>query len=184
MEEAPKPCIETPNPDIKEIHLLKEFSKKEKDNLEEFKITLGIINNYIIIIIKEGINKFNGKFNIKDLQIKDKYFKMFDSIEEAYKEILSTFNDNLYNIKIEENNLILNIEIEISHKKNIIPFILHKREIKNEDLIKSLYTIANNYIKENNGLKEDINKLNNKVNQMEQKLNSIEHKIDIIINYK
>ena len=70
---------------------------------------------------------------------------MFDTIEEAYKEIISTFNDNLYNIKIEENNLILNIEIEISHKKNIISFILQKSKIKNEDLIKSLYNIANNY---------------------------------------
>ena len=66
---------------------------------------------------------------------------MFDIIEEAYKEILSTFNNNLYNIKIEENNLILNIEIEISHKKNIIPFIFQKSEIKKDDLIKSLYTL-------------------------------------------
>ena len=183
MEEAPKPCIETPSPDIKSMNLLKEFSKKEKDNLEEFKIIIGIIDNSLKLVIKEGINIFNGQFNLYDLQLKDKYFKMFDTIEEAYKEILSTFNDNLYNIKVVENNLILNIEIEISHKKNIIPFLLQKSEIKNEDLIKSLYNIANNYIKENNGLKKDINILNNRVNQIEQKLNSIENKIDTIINY-
>ena len=183
MEKDTMPCIETPNHDIKEMHLLKDFSKKEKDHLEEFKITIGIINNSIKIIIKEGINIFNGKFNLNDLQLKDKYFKRFDNIEEAYKEILSTFNDNLYNIILEENNVVLNVEIEINNKKKIIPFLLQKSEIKNEDLIKSLYIIVNNYIKENNGLKEDIKKLNNKVNQMEHKFNSIENKIGRIINY-
>ena len=108
---------------------------------------------------------------------------MFDTIEEAYKELLPYFNENQYNLKIEENILSLNIEIEHSHKKNIIPFILQKNEIKNDDLIKSLFIIVNNYAKENNGLKIDINNLNNKVNQMEKILNSIENKIDIILSY-
>ena len=108
---------------------------------------------------------------------------MFHIIEEAYKELLPSFNENQYNIKTQENNLVLNIEIEYNHKKNIIPFILEKSEIKEEELIKSLYTLANNYIKENNGLKEDINNLNKKVNKIEEKMNSIENKIDIILNY-
>ena len=183
MEDAPTPQIETPDFDLKSMQFLKEYSKKGKENQEEYKITLGIIDSYIKIIIKEGINTYNCQFNLNDLQTKNKYFRMFDSIEETFKEILMIFNENQYNIKIEENNLILNIEIDISHKKNIIPFILEKNEIKKEELIQSLYKIANNYIKENNGLKEDINKLNNKMNKIEEKLNSIENKINIIINH-
>ena len=93
------------------------------------------------------------------------------------------FSENQYNLKDEGNTLSLNIEIEHSHKKNIIPFILQKSNIKINDLIKSLYIIANNYIRENNGLKEDINNLNKKVNKMNEKLNSIDNKIDIILNY-
>ena len=63
------------------------------------------------------------------------------------------FSENQYNLKDEGNTLSLNIEIEHSHKKNIIPFILQKSNIKINDLIKSLYIILNNYAKENNGLK-------------------------------
>ena len=124
MEYAPTPQIETPDFDLKSMQFLKEYSKKGKENQEEYKITLGIIDNYIKIIIKEGINTYNCQFNLNDLQTKNKYFRMFDSIEESFKEILMIFNENQYNIKIEENNLILNIEIDISHKKNIISIII------------------------------------------------------------
>ena len=54
--------------------------------------------------------------------------------------------------------------------------------------------MANNYIKENNGLKKDITNLNNKVNKIQEKMSSfenklenkivsIEKKIDILIDY-
>ena len=165
------------------MKLLKEYYKKEKENEEEFKIILGIHENYIKFIIKKGINNYNSDFKLNYLKMKDKYFRMFDTIEEAYKDLLSCFNENQYNLKVEENTLTLNIEIEHSHKKNIIPFILQKTEIKNDDLIKSLYNIVNNYAKENNGLKNDINILNTKVIQLENKLNIIENKIDLILNY-
>lgn len=36
---------------------------------------------------------------------------MFDTIEEAYNELLPSFNENQYNIINEGNNMILNIEI-------------------------------------------------------------------------
>jgi hypothetical protein len=181
MEDAPTPKIINKRSDTKPLNLLNEYSKKE--NQKDFKIKLGILDNCIKIIIKEGTNNFNGQFSLKDLQSIDKYFKMFDILEEAYKELLPSFNENQYTIKTQENNLVLNIEIEYNHKKNVIPFILEKSEIKEEDLIKSLYTLANNYIKENNGLKEDLNTLNNKVNKIEEKINSIENKIDIVLNY-
>ena len=183
MTDAPTPNIfNKPNSvDIKSMKLVKEYYKKE--NEKGIKIILGISNDFFNIIIKEDLNTFNGQFNLEDLQSKDKYFRMFDTIDEAYKELLPIFNENQYNIKIEGNNLILNIEIEHSHKQNVIPFILQKSEIKNEDLIKSLYSIANNYIKENHGLKQDINNLNNKVNKIEDKINSIENKIDQLLIY-
>ena len=108
---------------------------------------------------------------------------MFDTIDEAYKEFLISFDQSQYNIKIEENYLILNILIQHSYKKNSIPFTLEKSEIKKDDLIKSLYLLANNYIKENNGLKQNINNLNIKLNKIEDKIASIENKIDLLLNY-
>ena len=84
MEVAPTPSIK-PNFNIKKMEMKKEFTKKVKENEEELKIILGIHDNFIKIIIKEGINNFNCQFNLNDLQSKDKYFRMFDTIEEAYK---------------------------------------------------------------------------------------------------
>ena len=177
MEELKIPYINEPNSKMKSLN---EFSKKEKVN-KEYKIKLEIIDKSIRIIIKEGINSFNGQFNLNDLKVKDKYFEKFETIEEAYKEIFVSFNENKYDLKNEETNLILNIEI--NNKKNIIPFILEKSEVKKDDLIKSLYIIANNNAKENKELKEIIKILFDKVNKMEEKFNSFENKIDTIFDY-
>ena len=173
------PCVNELNL-MKNIKLLNEYSKKEKENKEEYNIKLGIIDKSIIIIIKEGMKSFNGQFNLNYLKEKYIQFNKFETIEEAYKEeILPSFNENKYSIKTEENNLILNIEIN----KNIIPFILSKNEIQKDDLINSLYIIANNYHKENKELKEIIKTLLDKVNKMEEKFNSYGNKIDTIFDY-
>ena len=185
MDHAPTPFLEKPS--SSNLNILKLVEEKEylkKFNKKEIKITLGLSSDFINILIKEGINTFNGQFNLKEMQSKDKYFRMFDTIEEAYKEFLTIFNENQFNIKIEENNLILNVEIEHSHKKNVISFILENSQIKKEDLIKSLYSLANNYIQENHGLKQDINNLRDKINRMEVKINSIENKIDQLLSFK
>ena len=50
-------------------------------------------------------------------------------------------------------------------------------------MIKSLYLLANNYIKEFNGLKQNINNLNIELNKIEDKIASIENKIDLLLNY-
>ncbi len=180
--EAPSPFTLKPTLNDNKIKLIKEYSKKGNNEKEDKKITLGIINDSFQIYIKEGITIYKGLFNLKDLQEKDKYFRMFDTIEEAYNEILPSFNENQYNIINEGNNMILNIEIEHSHKKNTISFVLEKNKINKEDLIESLYNLTNKYIKENNGLKGDILILSNKIDNLDKKINSIESKIDLIIN--
>jgi hypothetical protein len=184
MIEAPTPFEINNNSDIKPMKLLNEYSKSE--NQKEFNIKIGILDNCIKIIIKEGknaLNNYNGEFNLKDLQSIDKYFKMFDTIDDAYKELLLSFNENQYNIKIQEYNLILNLEIEYNHKKNIIPLILQKSEIKDGEIIRSLYKLANDYIKENNAFKKEINNLNTRIIKIEENMNSMNNKIDIILNY-
>ena len=186
MEVVPAPTIDKidrPNFNIESMKLLKEYSKKGKENQEDFKIILGIYENSFIIKINKGINNFIGQFNLNELQLQDKYFKMFDTIEEAYKELLPYFNEEQYSLKEIDNNLALNIQIEHSHKKNSISFVLKKELPKKDDLINSLYMIVMDYSKENSVLKNDINILTTKVNQMEEKLNSIGKKIDLILSY-
>ncbi len=154
--------------------LLKEYSKKE--NWKEFKITIAVRNSFLSLLIKEGTINYVGQYDLNDLKKIDKYFRMYDKIEDAYKELITSLNENQYNIKTKENNLILSIEIEYNHKKNSIPFILQKNAMNKDELIKSLYTMSIDFIRENNGLKEDINNLNTKIDRLEEK-------IDIILNY-
>ena len=155
MEVVPAPTIDKidrPNFNIESMKLLKEYSKKGKENQEDFKIILGIYENSFIIKINKEINNFIGQFNLNELQLQDKYFKMFDTIEEAYKELLPYFNEEQYSLKEIDNNLALNIQIEHSHKKNSISFVLKKELPKKDDLINSLYMIVMDYSKENSVL--------------------------------
>jgi len=148
----------------------KGFTKAYGDE-GNMKIIIGIMDRAIKIIAKDEIEVYKGQIDLYTLQEKDRYFKMYDKIEDAYEDILTSFSKDKYELIKEENHLVVNIEIEVNFKKSIISIILDKKEIQSEDLTKSLYRLASKYIKENNGLKNEILELKNKINSMEEKLN-------------
>ena len=135
------------------------------------KIIIGIMDKAIKIIAKDEIEGYKGQIDLYTLQEKDRYFKMYDNIEDAYEDILTFFSKDKYELIKEENHLVVNIEIEVNFKKSIISIKKKKKEIQSEDLTKSLYRLASKYIKENNGLKNEILELKDKINNMEEKLN-------------
>ena len=147
----------------------KGFTKDYEDGT--VKVIIGIMDKVIKIIAKDEIDVYKGQIDLYTLQEKDRYFKMYDKIEDAYEDILTTFSKDKYELIKEENHLVINIEIEVNFKKNIISFILDKKEIPSEDLTKSLYKIASKYIKENNELKNEILELKEKINNMQEKIN-------------
>ena len=108
---------------------------------------------------------------------------MYDKIEEAYDDILMSLTKDKYEIIKEGNHLIINLELEVNFKKTVISLILERNEIKNEDLIKSLYETLNKYIKENYGLKGEIEELKEKINIMDEKINFIFNHIKAQQNY-
>lgn len=148
----------------------KGFTKAYGDE-GNMKIIIGIMDRAIKIIAKDEIEVYKGQIDLYTLQEKDRYFKMYDKIEDAYEDILTSFSKDKYELIKEENHLVVNIEIEVNFKKSIISIILDKKEIQSEDLTKSLYRLASKYIKENNGLKNEILELKDKINSMEEKLN-------------
>ena len=147
----------------------KGFTKSYEEG--NIKIIIGIMDKVIKIMAKDELEVYKGQIDLYTLQEKDRYFKMYDKIEDAYEDILTTFSKDKYELIKEENYLVINIEIEVNFKKNIISFILDKKEIPSEDLTKSLYKIASKYIKENNGLKYEILELKEKINNMQEKIN-------------
>ena len=148
----------------------KGFTKAYGDE-GNIKIIIGIMDKAIKIIAKDELDVYKGHIDLYTLQEKDRYFKMYDKIEDAYEDILTSFSKDKYELIKEENHLVVNIEIEVNFKKSIISIILDKKEIQSEDLTKSLYRLASKYIKENNGLKNEILELKDKINSMEEKLN-------------
>ena len=186
MEESPTNQYANSFQDFqKSKTLVHEFFQKEKNSGEELKIIFGIQNSYIKMIIREGIDIFICQLNLSELSSKNKYFKMFDTIEEAYNDLLSPINDNKYEItKEEDNTIIINIEIEYSYTKYNVPFILEKFGTKKEEKIELAQVHLteknnNNSIIENNFFKE----LNYKINKLDEKLNSFERKINTIYEY-
>ena len=141
------------------------------------------MDDSIKIIARENIDLYKGHFNLNNLQEKDRYFKMYDKIEDAYDDIITSFSKNNYELIKEGNHLIINLEIEVNYKKNIISLILERNEIKNEDLIKSLYEMASKYIKENSGLKSEIKYLKEKINIMDEKIDFLYNHVKTKENY-
>ena len=147
----------------------KGFTKAYDDGV--IKIIIGIMDKTIKIIAKDDLEVYKGQSDLYTLQEKDRYFKMYDNIEDAYQDILTSFSKDNYELIKEENHLIINLEMEVNFKKSVISFILDKKEIQNEDLTKSLYQLAHKYIKENYGLKNEILVMKEKINSMEEKIN-------------
>ena len=158
------------------------FTKSGEENVTT-KIIIGIMDDSIKIIARENIDLYKGHFNLNNLQEKDRYFKMYDKIEDAYDDIITSFSKNNYELIKEGNHLIINLEIEVNYKKNIISLILERNEIKNEDLIKSLYEMASKYIKENSGLKSEIKYLKEKINIMDEKIDFLYNHVKTKENY-
>ena len=161
----------------------KGFTKTGGEDNGETKIIIGIMDDSIKIIARENVILYKGNFTLINLQEKDRYFKMYDNIEDAYDDIITSLSKDRYELIKEGSHLIINIELEVNYKKNTISLILERNEIKSEDMIKSLFEITNKYVKENNGLKAEIKYLKEKINIMEEKIDFIFNHIKTKENY-
>lgn len=146
-----------------------------KINNKEVKISLQTTEcDEIQITIIDEMDSYSGKYSLQDLKEQNKYFKMFDKLEEVYSELSSIFIDNIYSLKEDGNNIIINIEIGQKPKQNNISLVLSKGEISKDDMLKILFSLTTQFIKENKDLKATINNMNNKIDKLQQKLDSME----------
>ena len=67
------------------------------------KIIIGIMDKTIKIIAKDDLEVYKGQSDLYTLQEKDRYFKMYDNIEDAYQDILTSFSKDNYELIKEEN---------------------------------------------------------------------------------
>ena len=128
----------------------------------------------------------------------NKYFLMFDNLDEIYSEILSLMKNNKVSINEEINQLIIKIPLSNTKIKEI-KIILNKKEKSDKERIDGLYSIIDNMksyydkkidelININHQQNNKIIELNNINQQQNNKINELNNKIEnlkeIIEGYK
>jgi len=200
MEQIPAPIISTPSEEEEKILDSKDF-ELESDKKNNFKMK---ISKNISKIIIEGKNKnlvepiiYYSKQSIEEIK-KNKYFLMFDNLDEIYSEILSLMKNNKVSINEEINQLIIKIPLSNTKIKEI-KIILNKKEKSDKERIDDLYSIIDNMksyydkkidelININHQQNNKIIELNNINQQQNNKINELNNKIEnlkeIIEGYK
>ena len=165
---------------IKEVHYFNITFNKKQNEIISFNIKTGIYKNNILIIAKENkefiLNEYKIILSLEYLIIKNKQFKSYDSINEAFNQILKLFQKEKIVIKeYNEKEIILEIKLsnllgeeeifelkkdkekqnkEIENLKNIISFMNENKNIINKkdfhkEKIKISYKINSKIIKDN-----------------------------------
>ena len=113
-------------------------------------------------------NEFEKDFSLKDLK-ENKYFSLFDSIDEIYDEIINFISTKTSEIKIKEEQKIIIINIPIGGLKiKEILLALNEKEKDEKQQINDLFNIIYNLKQENNDLKSNIKKLEERVKNVEK----------------
>ena len=193
MEQIPAPILSTPIEEEEKILESKTFElESDKKNKIEIKISKSISK-----ITLEGKDKnsiepviYCSNQSIEEIKI-NKYFLMFDNLDEIYEEIINLINNNKHCLFEENNKLIISIPLSTTKIKEI-KIILYKKEKTDKEKINDLYSIIynlknnyNNKINELIGIVEQqnkkINELINVNQQQNTKINELNDKIDKLI---
>ena len=171
MEQIPTPTILTPSKEEEKIIESKTFQlESNKKNIIEIKL----IKNISKITI-EGKYKnlsepiiYYSRQSIDEIKI-NKYFLMFDNLNEVYEELINLIKNNKCSLIEENNKLIISIPIATTKIKEI-KLILNQKEKSDKEKIEDLYSIIDNlksyYDGKINILFNLIQHQNNKINEL------------------
>ena len=182
----------TPNPiDDNEKILDTETLEIESDKNNKIEIKISKKQTHFTI---EAKNKhiiepiiYYSKKTIEEIKM-NKYFLMFDNLDEIYSEILSLMKNNKVSINEEINQLIIKIPLSNTKIKEI-KLILNKKEKSDKERIDGLYSIIDNMksyydkkidelININHQQNNKIIELNNINQQQNNKINELINKIE------
>ena len=166
--DAPYPIMETPLPKNTEKNIINiDLSYNNK----KYCLIINTINEETIKFISKNKNineneKYEKEFNLEDFKNMNKYFKMFDNINELEKDLIPLIKENnveIFNITKNEFKLSLKVLTRID---NIVLINLKKVEINDKENIAILF---NNFeeLKQKNEIKDK------KINELEKKVTLI-----------
>ena len=146
----------------------------------------------------ESLNKkrYNGSFSLDDLKKKSKLFKMYDCIQDTYKDIKKLLEKNLFYIKANEKTITLCINETVGIDYDIV-FPLEEASLdikeivdelceKNINLEKKVDILTEKNTNLENIIKEMDLKFENQINEInlkfEKKIYDLESQIKILIS--
>ena len=190
--DAPKPTLITVTGDVEKYN--------EYYNLGEYYMKLFFTNNGELTIICYNMQVLDGtkyevKLNLEKIYDLSNVFRQYTNMKELYEFIIDLINEGKYELKKNDNNMILNFMItDIKKNEHNITFTLYNENNNNtqeyinilSNEIKNMRITNNNNIKEikelkkeNEDIKNEIKEIkkvlsqyvtNNKTNQNESKL--------------
>ena len=175
MEQIPAPLMSTPLEEDEKILDSKVFElESNKKNKIDIKISKNITKITIEGKYKDLIEPilYYSKQSIEEIK-KNKYFLMFDNLEEIYEEIVNLIKNNNLSLIEENNTLIISIPLSTTKIKEI-KIILYKKEKRDKEKIEDLYKMINNmkfyYNNKINELTNFIQEQNNKIDELNDKI--------------
>ena len=129
---------------LKEVHNFKLFYNKNQNEKISFNITTGLFNNNIYIFAKENkefaLNEYLIELSLDYLILKNKQFKSYDSIEEAFNLIIKLFQKEKINIEnYSEKEMILQVKLSnLSGEEEPFEIILQQKKINKDKIIQEL----------------------------------------------
>ena len=156
--------------DESKIHVKIGLSKFKK-----LKITVTELSKYN--------NIYEAKFTHEELITIDKYFGLYDKIEEIVKELDNLFTKNCISISLDMNhNVVMEIQISINNKPRLIRLKLTKRGNEQTEALNNLCQLVSQQTKkldslqkENAVLKEKVGKLNEKLDYLKNNPEAMEN---------
>ena len=143
MEEIPGQKMSTPLMEEKFIDtniFEAESDKKNKIEIKVLKSNINIIFEAEQKNILES-NIYYSKQSINDIK-NNKYFLMFDNLDEIYEEIINLMRTNKPILLEENNKIIISILISTTKIKEL-KYILYKKDKSDKERIDDLYSIIN-----------------------------------------
>ena len=136
------------------------------DNHFDFKINKINDNKIAFIIKNKDINKYTEyekELTLENLQNINKYFKMFETLDELINDLISIIKENNIEIGIQSENII-SIKLKIFARiDNVVVINLEKKEIKEKEKINMIFEQYNNFKKNLDIKDEKIKQLENKI---------------------
>ena len=134
--------------------------------LKKLKITVTELSKYN--------NIYEGKFDHEELIAIDKFFGLYDKIEDIVREMDNLFTKNCISISMDmAHSVIFEIQISINNKPRLIRLKLTKRGNEQTEALNNLVNLVTQQTKkldllqkENSILKEKVGKLNEKLDNL------------------